>query len=61
MDHLSQEWLDKGYWTKEYADHVITVGYKDQEFAAYSQCAVTRQTLDDACRRHEKRLRVHVC
>jgi len=54
--YISQAWIDKGFWTREYADHVITVGYKDEEFAAYSQLGVTRDILDAACARYEQRV-----
>jgi len=53
------EWADKGYWLKEYADHVVTVGYKDKELAAFPQTAPTTTpgALKSVCQRHEERLR----
>ena len=50
------EYADQGYWTKEYDDHVITVGYKDKEIAAFSQIAATPEALQRACSNHQKRL-----
>jgi len=49
-------WADEGYWTREYADHVITVGYKDEEIVAFSQYGATREQLQAACERHYARL-----
>lgn len=51
------DWVDEGYWTKEYDDHVVTVGYKDREIAAFSQSAATPDALQRACAQHQKRLR----
>lgn len=57
------EWVDKGYWLKEYDDHVVTVGYKDKdkdkELAAFPQTAMTTtpEALVAVCQRHEARLR----
>jgi hypothetical protein len=46
------EYADQGYWVKEYDDHIVTVGYKDKEIAAFSQIGTTPEMLRDACKRH---------
>ena len=51
------EYTDQGYWLKEYEDHVITVGYKDKEIAAFSQVSATPEMLKGVCERHQARLR----
>ena len=51
------EYVDQGYWLKEYEDHIITVGYKDKEIAALSQLGATPEVLRDVCKRHQERLR----
>jgi hypothetical protein len=43
---------DIGYCTKEYADHVITVRYKDEEIAAYNQSDVTMEEMTNVAIRH---------
>jgi len=50
------EYADEGYWLKEYDDHVITVGYKDMEIAAFSQAVATPEALREACARHMARM-----
>ena len=53
------KWADEGYFVKEYADHVVTVCYKDsgvKELAAFNQTAVTRDQLQAVCERHHARL-----
>jgi hypothetical protein len=55
---ISREYADQGYWVKQYPiDHTITVGYKDEEFAAFPPEAATQENLDCACQRHMTRLR----
>ena len=54
---LLGEWVDKGYWLKEYDDHILTVGYKDKEVAAFSQIGALPELLRDVCQRHEAKLR----
>ena len=54
---LLGEWVDKGYWLKEYPDNTITVGYKDEEFAAVSKIMALPEQLREVCQRHEARLR----
>jgi len=51
------EYADQGYWLKEYDDHVVTVGYKDKEIAAFSQTVATPEMLKGVCNRHQARLR----
>lgn len=51
------EYADQGYWLKEYDDHIVTVGYKDKEIAAFPQMATTPEMLKGACERHQARLR----
>ena len=51
------EYADQGYWLKEYEDHVITVGYKDKEIAAFSQMSATPEMLKGAAERHQAQLR----
>ena len=50
------EYVNQGYYLKEYDDHVVTVNYKDAELAAYPQTAVATapEALRDCCRRHQK-------
>jgi hypothetical protein len=55
-NRISQEWVDKGYWTREYADPAVTVGYKDQEFIAVHPSVATLEYCNDQCRRHERQL-----
>ncbi|MBV6343679.1 hypothetical protein [Candidatus Magnetobacterium casense] len=43
---------EMGYWTKEYADHVISVGYKEGEIAAFFQSPVDREAILDVIARH---------
>ena len=50
------EYADQGYWVKEYDDHVIAVGYKDKEIAAFSQIGTTPEMLQAACKRHMAQL-----
>jgi len=50
------EYADQGYWVKEYDDHVVAVGYKDKEIAAFSQTSATTEALRDACQRHMGRM-----
>jgi hypothetical protein len=53
------KWADMGYFITEYADHVLTVGYKDddaEEIAAFSQAAATKQALRNVCARHHAKL-----
>jgi len=56
QNHIAQEWVDKGYWTMEYDDHVIGVGYKDKVIERFSQSTVTREGMDATCERHQSRL-----
>ncbi len=44
--------MDIGYCTKEYADHVITVRYKDEEIAAFNQSDVTMEEMTNVAIRH---------
>ena len=50
------EWADKGYSLKEYADHVVTISYKDKEVAAFCQAGVTQDVLRSVCQRHDAKL-----
>ena len=53
------EWADQGYFINEYADHVVTVCYKDdtdRELAAFEQTKATPEALQDVCKRHHERL-----
>ncbi|MBV6343024.1 hypothetical protein [Candidatus Magnetobacterium casense] len=43
---------EMGYWVKEYADHVTSVGYKDDETAAFAQSSATREAILDVIARH---------
>jgi hypothetical protein len=43
---------DIGYCTKEYADHVVTVCYKDEELAAYNQSDATMEEMTNVAIRH---------
>ena len=43
---------DIGYWTKEYDTHTVTVGFKDEEIAAFSAVAVTPDAILDIIVRH---------
>ena len=43
---------DLGYWRKEYGDHIVTVGYKDEEIAAFSQSTVTAEEMTNVAIRH---------
>jgi hypothetical protein len=50
---------DMGYFITEYADHVLTVGYKDdnaEEIAAFSQIGATKEALQNVCARHHAKL-----
>jgi hypothetical protein len=49
-------WADEGYFVREYDDHVVTVGYKDKEVAAFSQTGVTSNDLQRVCERHHSQL-----
>ena len=54
------EYAEKGYWLNDtYCDHVVTVGYKDKEIAAFPQTAATTipEALRAVCQRHEAKLR----
>ena len=55
-DNTLGEYADQGYWFKEHDDHVVTVGYKDKEIAAFSQIGATPEALRDACQRHMGRM-----
>lgn len=50
------EYADQGFWFREYSDDVITIGYKDNEIAAFRQTAATPEILQDACKRYMKKL-----
>ena len=49
------EYANRGYYVQEYEDAIV-VCFKDQQVGAYSK-VVTSAILQDACRRHEARLR----
>lgn len=53
------EWANRGYFIKEYADHTVTVCYKDngsKELAAFNQNLASQEVLRDVCRRHHETL-----
>lgn len=53
------EYAKQGYFLKEYADHTITVCYKDngsKELVAFDQSLATPEALQDVCRRHQMQL-----
>lgn len=53
---ILEAFVDEGYHVEEEADHVTTLWFKDDMFAAFSQVGTTAQNLRDACLRHKNRL-----
>ena len=51
------DYADEGYYLREYADHVVTVCFKDEakELAAFSQTLATPEALRAVCQRHKDR------
>lgn len=50
---IPQPFADLGYWAREYDDHVVSIGYKDeQEFAAFAITEETASAVLDALVRH---------
>lgn len=49
---IPKPFANLGYWSKEYDGHVVSIGYKDKEFAVFT---ITEETTDaalDAIIRH---------
>ena len=56
MLQIPEAFADLGYSTKEYADHVITVCYKDEEIAALNQATATPNDIINIIARHFVRM-----
>lgn len=53
------EWANQGYFLKEYADHTVTVCYKDngsRELAAIDRDIITPDIAQGICERHQGKL-----
>jgi hypothetical protein len=53
------DWVDQGYFVREYGDHIVAVCFKDnggKELAVFNQTEATQEDLQDVCRRHHARL-----
>jgi hypothetical protein len=53
------DWVDQGYFVREYDDHIVAVCYKDngsKELAVFNQAEATPEALQDVCKRHHARL-----
>lgn len=55
------EYADQGYHLEEEADITVTLWFKDQMIAAFSQFGVTAEVLQKVCQRHMARLRAAEC
>jgi len=49
---LPKVFVDLGYSTNEYDDHVISIAFKEQEIAAFAQGAATPDAILDVVARH---------